>query len=277
MTPHLIALDLDGTVVHHDGRLDERVRSHIQRLFKAGHEVVVATGRSVDATLPLIEELKIRPDWVICCNGAVTLRRDPLADRSYRQEYLETFDVTSVLTRIRPRLFQAKFAVEDAKGVFHYTEDIPSPTLPLKRRQVTFDQLLGLQATRVVVVSPDHSIEEFLDEVEELGLSSVSYAIGWTAWLDIAPEGVNKAYALERVSARLKIPRERVFAAGDGRNDLEMLTWAAQYGYAAAMGQGAPEVHRAAGRVVGTVEEEGLVQAFEERFPWLAEEPARSH
>ena len=35
-----------------------------------------------------------------------------------------------------------------------------------------------------------------------MGLHRVSYAVGWTAWLDIAPDGVNKATALERVRER---------------------------------------------------------------------------
>jgi hypothetical protein len=50
-----------------------------------------------------------------------------------------------------------------------------------------------------VVLSPGHALDDFLAVVEQMGLHKVSYNVGWTAWLDIAPDGVNKATALERV------------------------------------------------------------------------------
>ena len=88
-----------------------------------------------------------------------------------------------------------------------------------------------------------------------MGLHKVSYSIGWTAWLDIAPDGVNKATAMERVRHALGIPRAHVVAVGDGRNDIELLQWAGAEGRGVAMGQAPDEVkaaatgrHRAGGR-----------------------------
>src|SRR5690606_2153952 len=143
-------------------------------------------------TLPVVEELGIRPDWVVCCNGAVTLRRDTLAERAYRREYVETFNPRDVLSRIRSRMTTARFGVETEDGDFLFTEKIPAGTLPRKQREVQFEELLSTQATRVLVVSPDHALEDFLKLVDTMGLTRVSYSIGFTAWLDIAPEGVSK-------------------------------------------------------------------------------------
>ena len=75
-----------------------------------------------------------------------------------------------------------------------------------------------------------------------MGLHQVSYAIGWTAWLDIAPDGVNKATALERVRGWLDVPLDRVIAVGDGRNDIDMFAWAGAAGRSVAMGQAPDEV-----------------------------------
>ncbi len=276
---HLIALDLDGTVLHHgftgagddpeSGHIDPELGDAIRSLHEAGHEVVIATGRSVDATLPIVEKLRIRPEWVVAANGAVTLRRDPLAHRAYRREYVEAFDPSDALVKIRTQLLTARFAVELADGGFLYTDTIPAGTLPSQQRRVRFEELLGVQASRVVVVSPDHRLEEFLDAVETLGLTHVSYAVGSTSWLDIAPDGVTKASALEVVAEKAGIDDSRVFAAGDGRNDIDMLRWAARRGDSVAMGQAVPEVQAAAGRVTGTIEEVGLLTALRDRFAWL--------
>lgn len=277
---HLIALDLDGTVLNHGfgagagndaggGHIDADLADAILTLHEMGHEVVIATGRSVDATLPIVERLRIRPEWVVSANGAVTLRRDPLANRAYRREFVEAFDPSDALQKIRTQLVTARFAVELADGGFLYTDDIPTGTLPSRQRRVPFEQLLGVQASRVVVVSPDHRLEEFLDVVETLGLTHVSYAVGSTSWLDIAPHGVTKASALEVVASHLGIDGSRVFAAGDGRNDIEMLQWAAKRGDAVAMGQAVDDVRAVATRVTGTIDEVGLLAALRDRFPVL--------
>ena len=42
----LIAIDIDGTLVHDDGYLSPRVVSEVARVRELGHEVIVATGRS---------------------------------------------------------------------------------------------------------------------------------------------------------------------------------------------------------------------------------------
>lgn len=274
---HIIALDLDGTVLKHgfrpggsawaDAYFDSELGEAIRALADSGHHVVISTGRSVDATLPIVEQLRIRPEWIVASNGAVTLKRDPLATRAYRRELVEAFDPSDALTKIRPQLLTAHFAVELADGKFLYTKPIPAGTLPENQRQVDFEELLGVQAARVIVFSADHTVEEFLRAVEVLGLTHVSYGVGSASWLDIAPHGVTKASALETVRERLGVHPRNVFAAGDGRNDIDMLEWAGRMGDSVAMGQALPVVQAAARRVTGTIDEGGLLAALRDRFP----------
>ena len=88
------------------------------------------------------------------------------------------------------------------------------------------------------------------------GCTSVNYAVGFTAWLDINPEGVSKGSALELVRRRLSVEPRHTIAVGDQRNDLEMLAWAAR---GVAMGNAPLEVQEVADEVAGDVEEDGLV------------------
>jgi 5-amino-6-(5-phospho-D-ribitylamino)uracil phosphatase len=256
---YLVALDIDGTLMHEDGTISPAVRAAVLRAADAGHAVMLATGRSVDATLPVAAALGIRPDFLVCSNGAITLKRDSLSPTGYVREFVETFDAGPVLEHIRGYLGDAHFAVEDASGHYRYTEQVSDTTFGTGSTQVPFEELTTQPATRVVVVSPDHDLEQFFGIVEQMGLSQVSYAIGWSAWLDIAPDGVTKATALERVRVLLDVPLNRVAAVGDGRNDLAMLEWAGESGRAAAMGQAPPEVHAAASEIIGSVEWDGLV------------------
>jgi HAD superfamily hydrolase (TIGR01484 family) len=244
----LIALDVDGTILREDGSLSDDVTEEVQRVRALGHEVMLSTGRSVSMTLPILKRLGIAPEYVVCANGAITLRRiaEPdgtSAPSQYVRDHVETFDPSEVLKTVRSHLEAARYAVEDETGAFFYSGgEFPEGDIEASGTRVEFDELLTVRATRVVVISPGHAIEDFLAVVERMGLHRVSYNVGWTAWLDIAPDGVNKSVALERVRGALRIPRDHVLAVGDGRNDIEMLEWAAQSGRGVAMGQSPSEV-----------------------------------
>jgi Cof subfamily protein (haloacid dehalogenase superfamily) len=260
----LIALDVDGTVLREDGSLSDGVTSAVQRVQSLGHEVTLCTGRSVAMTLPVLDRLGITPEYVVCANGAITVRRDGDAAGGtslprYVREHVETFDPSEVLTTIRGHLEGARYAVENEDGSFLYSGGaFPEGDIEASGTRVEFDELMGTRATRVVVISPGHAIEDFLAVVERMGLHRVSYNVGWTAWLDIAPDGVNKSVALERVRAKLDIPRTRVLAIGDGRNDIEMLEWAAESGRGVAMGQSPSEVKAVANETTGSDVDDGV-------------------
>lgn len=263
----LVALDVDGTVLQEDGTLTDTTVAAIQAVRDQGHEVMLSTGRAMSMTLPVMERLGLVSQYVVCANGAVVLRRDTEAPTGYSRHHVEIFDPTEVLQTISGHLEEASFAVEDADGVFRFTGHFPDGALGAASVKVEFDELLHMDATRVVVLSPGHQIDDFLDVVERMGLHKVTYNVGWTAWLDIAPDGVNKATGLERVRSELGIPASRVFAAGDGRNDIDMLEWThAGGGIAVAMGQAPEEVTAVATEVTGTDLEDGLAAALTRHF-----------
>ncbi|MBK4348933.1 HAD-IIB family hydrolase [Lacisediminihabitans changchengi] len=249
----LIALDVDGTVMREDGVITPEVIAAVHHARDLGHEVMLATGRSVSMTLPVLDRLGIEPTYVVCANGAITLQRDPGATTGYSQAYVETFSPREVLTTISQHLTDGRYAVEDADGRFRYAGgDFPEAGIEAIGERVDFEDLLDREATRVVVLSPGHDLDDFLAVVEKMGLHKVSYNVGWTAWLDIAPDGVNKATALERVRELLGFARTDVVAMGDGRNDIDMLEWASAEGRGIAMGQAPLEVLDASNETTGT-------------------------
>jgi HAD superfamily hydrolase (TIGR01484 family) len=258
--PLLIALDVDGTLIDYDEALSDRVREAVAAVARSGHHVVVATGRSLPGTLPVLDRVGLTRGWCVCSNGGVTLRLDPDLPEGYEIAERVTFDPGPALRLLREHLPTALYAVEDVGVGFRLTAPFPPGELYGRLDYVPFDDLLSTPATRVIVRSPEHTPQEFLRIIEQVGLHGVSYAVGWTAWLDLAPDGVSKASALEPVRVALGVPRERTLAIGDGRNDVEMLQWAAR---AVAMGQAEPVLLAVETEVTGPVEADGLADVLE--------------
>lgn len=264
----LVALDVDGTLVDHDEVLSPTVREAVCDVVAAGHHVVVATGRSLDSAAPVLGWLGLVPaeddpegpppkpyvSPLVCSNGAVTVQVDPALPGGHEVTDVVTFDPGPVLRLLVEDLPTAAFAVEDVGVGFKVAGAFPEDELTGRIEHVAFEDLLGAPACRVVVRSPEHTPEDFLEITSRLGMKGVNYSVGWSAWLDLAPEGVSKASALEVVRQRLGVDPARTLAIGDGRNDLEMLRWAAR---GVAMGQAPAEVREAADEVTGTVLDDG--------------------
>jgi hydroxymethylpyrimidine pyrophosphatase-like HAD family hydrolase len=256
LSPLLVALDLDGTTIDHVGALSSAVRDAVSDVVDAGHHLVISTGRSIVATLPIVEMLGLERGYAVCSNGAVTLVLDPERPSGYRIVDTVTFDPRPVLTMLRDVIPNALVAVEDLGVGFKVSGPFPDGELGGEQVVVDWEELVAHPATRVTLRRPEASSEEFMEQVEHAGLHGVSYAVGWTAWLDINPEGVSKGSALELVRRTLRVEPGDTVAIGDQRNDIEMLHWAAR---GVAMGQAPDEVKDAADEVTGTVEEDGLV------------------
>ena len=258
--PFLVALDIDGTIIDYDEALSERVREAVTAVVAAGHHVVIATGRSLPATLPVLDRLGLTHGWAVCSNGGVTLRLDPGLPEGYEVTERVTFDPAPVLRLLQAHLPSALYAVEQSGDGYLLTAPFPPGELSGRHDYVPFEDLVAAPATRVIVRSPEHTPEDFLRIVEAAGLHGVSYAVGWTAWLDLAPDGVSKASALEPVRRTLGVEPARTIAVGDGRNDVEMFEWAAR---AVAMGQSGPELRAVATEITAPVEDDGLAEVLE--------------
>lgn len=260
----LVALDLDGTVLDHDERLSDRVRAAVAGAAASGVQVVVATGRSALATLPVLDRLGLVEGWAVCSNGAVTLRLDPSLPTGYEVVAASTFDPGPALRLLREHLPGGMYAVENVGVGYWLTAPFPDGELSGGQTIVSLEELMTVPATRVIVRSADHTPEDFLELSRRIGMHGVSYAVGWTAWLDLAPDGVSKASALEPVRVELGIDRAETLAIGDGRNDLEMFAWA---GWAVAMGQSASEVVVAADEVAPPVDQDGVAAVLGSLLP----------
>ena len=254
----MVALDIDGTLVDHEGVLPRSVRRSVRRVVDAGVPVVLTTGRSWHATRPVFEQLGLPTGPAVSSNGAVTVSFPP-----FEVQRVVTFDPADVVERVLREHPSAAIAAEVVGQGYRVTRQFPDGDLTGEIVQVSVDDLAGSDVTRIVVRDPDSSDTEFIELAQRLGLHGVSYSVGWSAWLDIAPFGVNKATALSEVVVDLGFSAEDVLAIGDGRNDIEMLAWA---GRGVAVGDACAEVRAAADHVTAGFVDGGTAHELDRWF-----------
>ena len=104
----VVALDVDGTVLDHDGTLPAEVRAAVRAVADAGVPVVLSTGRSWHGTLPVVEQLGLTTGPSVCSNGAVIVDFPP-----ERIVKAVTFDPRAVIEKVTAYAPGTLIAVEE--------------------------------------------------------------------------------------------------------------------------------------------------------------------
>jgi HAD superfamily hydrolase (TIGR01484 family) len=268
--PKLIALDIDGTLLtplpesgYSTEEVSPAVREAIDRALDAGCHIVLASGRAPLSMSTVLKHLDLprhptEQALVVASNGAVTFSYPPMKVLSE-----VTFDAREAVHAVLQHVPDAAVAVEEHGVGYRVNRHFPEGELDGEMILTPIDELVASEVTRVIIRDPDSTSEDFVSLAERLGLQGTNYFIGWTAWLDLAPEGVSKASGLADICQRLGIAAEHVLAIGDGRNDIEMLEWA---GRGVAMGQSPDEVKAKADAVTDPVDQDGAATEINRWF-----------
>jgi HAD superfamily hydrolase (TIGR01484 family) len=275
--PRLVALDIDGTLlkwVEGSGQSYEQIEpvlyDAVHAALDAGAHIVLASGRSphgMDKIADLLDLPREGADrlWVVASNGAVIFRYPPL-----EVVHEETFDAREAVRMVLREHPEALVAVEERGVGYRVSRPFPEGELSGEMIQTDVEDIVAGPVSRVIIRDPTASAEDFVAMAARLGLHGTDYVVGWTAWLDLAPVGVSKASGLEYVAGHLGLSSADVLAIGDGRNDVEMLRWAAR---GVAMGQAVEEVHEAADATTETVHDDGAAVELRRWFPDGPERP----
>lgn len=259
--PRMVALDIDGTLVDFQENLADAVAKAVAEVVAAGAHVVLSTGRSTFGIMRIIEMLGLESGYCVASNGAVIFTYPPVEITT-----AVTFDPGPAVRMVLDRVPDALVAVEVIGRGYRTNKMFPEGEITGEMWLESVDELMREPVTRVIIRDPQSSAEDFVALAEELGLHGTNYFVGYTAWLDLAPEGVSKASALAQVAAELGVEQADVMAIGDGRNDEEMLRWA---GLGIAMGQAPDSVKAVADEVTGSLAEDGAAHAMARAFGFV--------
>ncbi|WP_189667571.1 HAD family hydrolase [Promicromonospora soli] len=258
-TPSLVALDIDGTLMHPNGHISREVRQAIDLARAAGHHLVLATGRSLAGLMPVAARLGLTDGYAVASNGALAIRLDPDAPDGHRYLRARLFDPDPVIRRAKQLAPEVCVAVEEPGWGWRVSGLFDPDALHGEHESTSVADLSAAHAVRVVLSGS--GIRRHLDALRTTGMTVTPAG---PDWLDVTGVGVSKATALEFLRTKLGVPEEATVAVGDGADDVEALIWAAR---GVAMGHASATVRSAADEVTGTITENGAATVLASLLP----------
>ncbi|MEM7806843.1 MAG: HAD family hydrolase [Planctomycetota bacterium] len=269
----LIAIDLDGTLLGPDGLVSEATRDAYSQVLGAGHEVVIATGRTWYESTSVVDAIGHR-GFGVFVGGAMTvdLARDAIVRRQAMDrelarstcDVLEQHDLTPLVLQDR-----------EAAGVDYVFGPRPVPKDVLHwnarndmktRRVDDLAELDHVHTMRIGTLGPQRQTDAARAELDRLHAGDIvtcqiDLATYGVELLEVFDRTVNKWAGVSHIADKLGIKHGDVIAIGDDMNDLPMIEAA---GLGVAMGNAKEPVQRAADRIIDTHANDGLAEFLRE-------------
>jgi Cof subfamily protein (haloacid dehalogenase superfamily) len=256
----LIAVDLDGTLLHKDKSISGYTRDVLRRLKERGILIVVATGRNANTCIRLLPQ--IRADAVISSDGCV-------AEHNGVTVSLTAIPATVANEMLRRGLVHpglSGFVADVAEGYLAQSALEPDNPLHIDYMNYTwvtdFADGIGRDAYKIGMLCESQSERSLYKIADSLPGIRVSDP-GGSRWHEILPQGVNKWTALNALARRLSVNPEEIAAFGDDVNDIEMLTHA---GYGVAVGNAKAAVKAASNYICDANDNDGPAKWIKENI-----------
>jgi Cof subfamily protein (haloacid dehalogenase superfamily) len=260
----LIAIDLDGTLVHDGCGIPERNVRALRMVQDQGVTVAIATGRMHTSARTFVSRLGIAGDTpIISYNGAM-IRLPEAATPMLHVPVPAALAAEIVQLSVDERL-HLNYYLDDimysthidrwSRLYYRRTGDFAEPVGDLR-------QFAGTKPTKLLIESTPAETDRLLPLLQERFAQRVYVTRSMPEYIEFLNPEASKGHAVEWLAGHLGLAREQVMAIGDNLNDEPMIRWAG-------VGVAMPKAHaltREAAQFVPEHEEEGVAEALERYF-----------
>lgn len=258
----IIFLDIDGTLIDYDLNLPESAISAIQRSREKGNIIVLTTGRSkseIDESI-----IDIGFDGIIGGNGVyIEYQGEILYDEaiplSLEKQLVDYLNEQAI-----------GFYLESKSGLFanrylHTVLEKVFDPMKIEKYFKHFTITDDLYRDDIAKISFYLEPRSILDDMKKVFDGQCVFH-SWSSsgkghdFGEVATSGVDKAIAIQKLIAHLKIDHQHTMAFGDASNDLGMIDYVH---HGVAMGNAIIELKEIANDVTEEVWNDGLYKAFE--------------
>jgi Cof subfamily protein (haloacid dehalogenase superfamily) len=268
----LLALNIDGTLLKNNGRLERGTKEAIEFVKKKDVYITLMTGRNFMSAKKVAKALKL-DSFLITFHGAVIGRS--LDEKLYESmipaekafnivQVLENFDCNIRLLHERYSLGNRKKIQNNmvAKTILTYGDPFFYPTQFVDSLgDVLRDEPIDVAKIDVFFASEEE--QENAVETLQNAFTGIQLKKQQQGKIEILPSGVSKLNGLMRIGKELNISLKEMVVIGDGMDDIPAIEAA---GLGVAMGNAPNEVKKAANWVTRSNEQLGVAYMIKEHF-----------
>lgn len=259
--PKLIATDLDGTIVPHNGAISRRTIAAFTKARDLGVEIFFVTGRPPRWMGDIREAFDFGS--AICCNGGVIY--DLHNDKVLEQWMIQPAELQRAVDVLRETIPNVSFAVESNEHFHREKAYIPRWDIGMDDVGVeTINTVTNRPALKLLarLSQEEISADEMLALATPVlqGFVNVTHSASNDSLLEISALGVSKGETLAMMAARIGLTADDCVSFGDNPNDFSMLKWT---GRSYAMIDGHPAGPEIAKDVAPSHKEDGVAVIIE--------------
>lgn len=266
MEKHLICLDLDGTLLNDEKHISPYTKRVLQYLKKAGHEIIISTGRPYRASVDYYRAMDMNTP-IINFNGAyihhpTDNRFEPkheqfdarIASKIFQD--ISQLNVKNIIAEVRDQVYINNYDQTLFEG---FSMGIP------EIKYGKLNELLTESPTSLLIQAEDDEIPNIKKHLNKHYAEFIEHR-RWGApfpVIEIVKKGINKGKAVKYVAEYLNVDFDNIIAFGDEDNDNEMIQFA---NYGIAMGNAIPELKEIANEVTDTNNNDGIGKYLNKHF-----------
>ena len=258
----MLVLDLDDTLLREDYSISARNKDLLFEAQNRGVKVVLASGRPTPAMLQFAEELQLAhyDSYLISFNGAVVTSmktNEVLFEKSLTMQQVHSLYDFSIDNKVHIITYSEKGVVSETHSEYIDVElnltGIPHHKVPSFKEEVT--------SSSVKCIMLEHP--DYLKTVEvklKAERQDLSVSRSKPFFLEVMPQGIDKAASIDFLANKLGIQREEIIAVGNAGNDLTMVQYA---GLGVWVDNVADELRHEADVIVASNEDDGVAEVVE--------------
>jgi Cof subfamily protein (haloacid dehalogenase superfamily) len=270
-----LALDLDGTALLPDDTLGEHTIDVLKKLIASGIQVILCTGRSIEAAEPYRAAIGAQGPMVFF-NGAevVDMPSAALLEATLLDNEVADFGLDLARSMgLHYQIYLPSGTYGSGRWEALLVEEL-TPEAEMYREHTGIEPLVtdlkaaiktpGLRGfVKAMFISDPAIHDEIREKMSERFGQRIYVTRTFSTFLEIMTTGVSKGAGLKTVMRHRGLDAASVLALGDEENDIFMFNTA---GFSAAPSNAREKVQDAADFIFGSNAEEGLATFLEEIF-----------
>lgn len=261
-----VFIDIDGTTLNDDEKITEKTKNAIHECRKKGIRIIIASGRSTNATLKLQEEFNTSP-YLISSNGAAAF--DVVQKQEILSNEMEKDGVLKLLGYAQKNNYKIslQYGQEVALNEAFYEDE--------KKMVKDNNELIEIINTKKIIqcvmcnrnFEKMYEIEKFVQGISNVKIVNKSKRMSnpdllpsKSYYCDITSVNSTKGNAVDVVSKYLGLKKNEIVVIGDGENDISMFKVTPN---SIAMGNAVDDIKKEANFVTDTNNNDGLAKVLE--------------